>query len=52
VDVTAAGTTTLDYWAVIPSSQHVFHATRDVVIEAATNDNTATTSAATSTATN
>ena len=45
VDVATVGTTTLDYWAVIPSTQQVLHATRDVVIQGGANDNT---SAATS----
>jgi hypothetical protein len=39
VDVSSAGTTTIDYWAVIPSSQQVLHATRAVVIPSAANDN-------------
>jgi hypothetical protein len=38
-DTTISGTTTLDYWAVIPSSQQILHATRDVFIEGAANDN-------------
>jgi hypothetical protein len=38
------GTTTLDYWAVVPSTQHVLHATRTVVVTSpfappAANDN-------------
>jgi hypothetical protein len=39
VDVTQSGTTTLDYWAVVPSSQQIMHATRDIVIQGAANDN-------------
>jgi hypothetical protein len=39
VDTTAPGTTTLDYWAVIPSTQQWLHAARAVVIESAANDN-------------
>ena len=39
VDTTVSGTTTLDYWAVVPSSQQVLHATRAVVIVRAANDN-------------
>ena len=38
VDVSAAGTTTLDYWAQIPGAAWL-HATRDVVVERAANDN-------------
>ena len=33
VDVTVSGTSTIDYWAVVPSSQQWFHATRSVVIQ-------------------
>jgi hypothetical protein len=40
VDVGSAGTTTIDYWAVIPSTQQWLHATRNVVIQGAANDNT------------
>jgi hypothetical protein len=43
VDTTLAGTTTIDYWALVPSSQEVLHATRDVVVEGAANDNVTTT---------
>jgi hypothetical protein len=43
VDVSVSGTTTLDYWAQIPGAEWL-HATRDVVIEGAANDNHATTS--------
>jgi hypothetical protein len=52
--VSTAGTTTIDYWAVIPSTQQVLHATRDVVIQSAANDNTtiAPTDAATTPAAN
>jgi hypothetical protein len=39
VETAVTGTTTLDYWAVIPTSQQVLHATRDVVIQGAANDN-------------
>ena len=34
VDTTKAGTTTLDYWAVVPSTQAWLHATRAVVVSA------------------
>jgi hypothetical protein len=37
VDATVAGTSTIDYWAVVPSSQQVLHATRAVVVSAPTN---------------
>ena len=37
VDVTAAGTTTLDYWALVPSTQQYLHTTRAVVIPAPAN---------------
>jgi hypothetical protein len=36
---TTKSTTTLDYWAVITSTQQVLHTTRDVVIEGPANDN-------------
>jgi hypothetical protein len=49
VDTTQAGTTTISYWAVIPSSQQVLHATRDVVIEGAANDTATGTDGATTT---
>jgi hypothetical protein len=39
VDVSVSGTSAVDYWAVIPSSQQTLHATREVVIEGAANDN-------------
>jgi hypothetical protein len=39
IDVTVSGTSTIDYWAVIPSSQQVLHASRDVVISPTANDN-------------
>jgi hypothetical protein len=39
VDTTISGTSTIDYWAVIPPSQQVLHATRDVVVQGAANDN-------------
>jgi hypothetical protein len=39
VSTTAAGTTTLEYWAVVPSSGEVLYAIRDVVIPAPANDN-------------
>jgi hypothetical protein len=39
IDVTVSGTTTVNYWAVIPSSQEILHATRDVVIPPVANDN-------------
>ena len=39
VDVSVAGTTTIDYWSVVPSTQQWLHAVRDVVIEGASNDN-------------
>jgi len=41
VDTSATGTTTVDYWALIPSSGHYLHTTRHVVIEGAANDNAA-----------
>jgi hypothetical protein len=53
VDVTQSGTTTLDYWAVVPSTQAWLHATRAVVVNAAANDShissPATTTAASTT---
>jgi hypothetical protein len=52
VDVTAAGTTTIDYWAVVPSTQQVLHATRDVVVIGAANDNQPPDTAEQSTAVN
>jgi hypothetical protein len=42
IDTTSAGTTTIDYWAVVPSSQQVLHATRVVIVSAPANDNQAT----------
>jgi hypothetical protein len=39
VDVSTAGTTTIDYWALIPTSGHFLHATRAVVIPAPANQN-------------
>jgi hypothetical protein len=42
VDTTVSGTTTLDYWALIPSSQQALHTTRVVVVNAPANDNQAT----------
>jgi hypothetical protein len=39
VHVNTEGTTTIDYWAVIPSSQEILHAPRDVVVHEAANDN-------------
>jgi hypothetical protein len=41
VDTTISDTTTIDYWAVIPSTQQFLHATRDVVVTGAqaANDN-------------
>jgi hypothetical protein len=39
IDTTQSGTTTIDYWAVIPDTERVLHATRDVVVQAAANDN-------------
>jgi hypothetical protein len=36
VDTTQPGTTTLDYWAVVPSTQQWLHATRTVIIDLAT----------------
>ena len=39
VDVIVAGTTILDYWAVVPSTQAVLHTTRQVVVQSAANDN-------------
>jgi hypothetical protein len=42
IDVTTAGTTTIDYWAVIPTTQQFLHATRDIVILAPANNNAAT----------
>jgi hypothetical protein len=44
VDVSTAGTTTLDYWAQIPGANFL-HATRDVVVNVPANDNVATTTA-------
>jgi hypothetical protein len=41
VDVSIAGTTTIDYWAVVPTSQQWLHTTREVVIAVPANDNTA-----------
>jgi hypothetical protein len=41
VDTTQSGTTTIDYWALVPSTRQWLHTTRDVVIEDAANDNTA-----------
>jgi hypothetical protein len=41
VDTTQAGTTTISYWALVPSSQQYLHTTRDVVIPAPDNNNTA-----------
>ena len=38
VDVSAAGTTTIDYWAILPSTGEVLHATRDIVIPAPANE--------------
>jgi hypothetical protein len=38
VDTTISGTTTIDYWAQVPGAS-VLHATRDVVIKGAANDN-------------
>jgi hypothetical protein len=39
VEVSTAGTTTIDYWAVVPSSQQWLHATREAVVPAPANDN-------------
>jgi endosialidase-like protein len=39
VDTTISGTTTLDYWAVVPTSGAILHTTRNVVIPAPANDN-------------
>ena len=47
VDSVQAGTTTLDYWAVVPSTQQWFHATRAVVIPAAANNNASSSPSAT-----
>ncbi len=33
VDATISGTTTIDYWAVVPTSQEILHATRDIVVQ-------------------
>jgi hypothetical protein len=38
VNTTISGTTTIDYWAQVPGAS-VLHATRDVVIKGAANDN-------------
>jgi hypothetical protein len=38
VDVSAAGTTTIDYWAQIPGANFL-HAKREVVVSAPANDN-------------
>jgi hypothetical protein len=37
VDTTLSGTTTLDYWAEVPSTEHWLHTTRNVVVSAPTN---------------
>jgi hypothetical protein len=59
VDTTQPGTTTIDYWAIVPATQQWLHTTRDIVIPAPANDNPlpatndndlATTTAATSSA--
>jgi hypothetical protein len=39
IDTSMAGTSTLDYWAVVPATQQVLHATREVVIQSPANDN-------------
>jgi hypothetical protein len=39
VDVSVSGTSTIDYWAEVPSTQHWLHTTRQVVIPAPANDN-------------
>ena len=39
VDVSAAGTATLDYWAAVPLTQQWLHANRAVVVEGASNEN-------------
>jgi hypothetical protein len=39
VDVTQSDATTIDYWALVPSTDRWLHTTRDVVIEGAANDN-------------
>jgi hypothetical protein len=38
IDLSVSGTSTVDYWAVVPWSQQVLHATRAVVVEGAAND--------------
>jgi hypothetical protein len=40
VDVTISGTTAIDYWAQVPSTQQWLRATRNIVIPASANDNT------------
>lgn len=49
VDVTVAGTNTIDYWAQIPGANFL-HTTRAVVVEGAANENQAISTDATSTA--
>ncbi len=43
VDVRKTGTTTVDYWAVVPTTQQVLHTTRTIVVAGAANDNQAST---------
>ena len=39
IETTQPGSTTIDYWAQVPTSGRWLHATREVVIPAAANDN-------------
>jgi hypothetical protein len=39
IDVTVSGTSTVDYWTEVPSTEHWLHTTRTVVIQGAANDN-------------
>jgi endosialidase-like protein len=41
IDTTVAGTSTVNYWATIPTSGAILHATRAVVVAGAANDNQA-----------
>jgi hypothetical protein len=42
VDTATLGTTTIDYWAEVPSTERWLHTNRSVVVQDAANDNQAT----------